>query len=803
MSSLVIISGLYRQNTHQNLYIYQPTELQARQISQHIQHIYSLLQKAIYTQAQDESDRVSAVQIGKIWKNDIFPLADSLRKLVKKYQDEDLSETYTDLRNRLNKLHKSTQTAIQSIYEPKETFTRQQTIKDTSQKTIDIYYNAKLEAYWRQSRWQNQQIDINNLLDNLIEKSRIEAATQNFELTQRLYFLLIIGASLFIISILALFATAYFLRNNLTYDWRLFQKYWQDLLQGNIPKKVKIRSLELQNLADSFNQFIAYLLDLQQFAQRVGKRQFDNQNKLFNDQGELGTALAEMRDGLQELFDENAVRYWANKGIADFSEIITRHSNNLPVLADEVLSGLVNYLGINQGGFFVKELDKTGKFYLELKSAFAYDKKKYLEKRINLGQGLVGQVWQEGELTYLREVPETYVEITSGLGGSVPRALLIVPLRAGVEVHGVIELGSFNDLPQYKIDFVEKIAENVGQAIAASRTNEQTKKLLWESQELTQTLQAQDEQMRQNMEELQQTQFMMSITQRELAEKEANLNALINNTSHAILAFTKNYRLMVVNKAMHEFYAQMNIHLEVSKNLLEELPESEFSANRKEYEKALMGEKSIATREYVLTGQSYFYQMSYNPIRNDREQVIGASIFMENITQQKQAENRLKETQANLSSLINDTEDLIYALDTQGNIIVANEVCIDEFAKNGIELELGKPMLAYLPENTRRNWQNLHRRALQGERFVKVITTGTPQEKIYREYWFNPIKDETDYVTGISVFSRDVTEAKNAEHKIRQVLLESLEATENLKLREAEMQQKIAEYESRIKELEA
>jgi PAS domain S-box-containing protein len=802
LASLLIVSWLYQRFTYQNVQVYKPTELYSRQMSQAIQQVQTLLQKAIYTQPKDESDRVAAVQVRKIWKNDIFPLADSLRRLSKKYQDEEVNETYIDLRNRLNKLYKSTQNAANLIYEPKENFVPTDPSGDTTQRAKVIYYNAKLEIFLGQTRWQIQQTDINNLLDNLIEKSRVEAATKGFELNQRLLFLLIIGCSLFIISLLALVVSAYVLRNNLKNDWLAFQKFWLVLLKGNIPPKIKIRSQELQTLANSFNQFINYLTDLQQFALRVGKRQFDNQNKLFNDQGELGTALAQMRDGLQELFDENAVRYWANKGIADFSEIITRHSNNMPRLADEVVSGLVNYLGINQGGFFIKEMDKNGKFYLELKSAFAYDKKKYLEKRINLGQGLVGQVWQEGELTYLREVPETYVEITSGLGGAVPRALLLVPLRVGAEVHGVIELGSFNDLPQYKIDFVEKIAENVGQAIASSRTNEQTKKLLWESQELTQTLQAQDEQMRQNMEELQQTQFMMSITQRELAEKEANLNALINNTSHAILAFTKNYRLMVVNRAMHEFYASMNIQLEIGKNLLEELPEAEFSANRKEYEKALLGEKSIATREYILNGQNHFYELSYNPIKNDREQVIGASIFMENITQQKQAENQLKETQANLSSLINDTEDLIYALDKQGNIIVANEVCIAEFAKNGINLALEKPILEYLPENTRSNWQKLYNRALQGERFVKVITTATATEKLYREYWFNPIRDEADHITGISVFSRDVTEAKNAEHKIRQVLLESLEATENLKLRETEMQQKIAEYEAKIKDLE-
>jgi PAS domain-containing protein len=253
---------------------------------------------------------------------------------------------------------------------------------------------------------------------------------------------------------------------------------------------------------------------------------------------------------------------------------------------------------------------------------------------------------------------------------------------------------------------------------------------------------------------------------------------------------------------MLQFYEEMGVSLEIGKNLLEEIPSDDYRKNRWEYERVLAGEKFVVTREIEINTRKFFFELNYNPILNERQRVIGASIFMENITQQIQAENQLKEAQANLTSLINDTEDMIMALDKNYRLIVANEVCLEEFAKNGYTLQIGASFLDYFPDNTRFNWKSLYDRALNGERFAKVIETGKTPDKTYREYWFNPILDEKDQITGLSIFSRDITEAKTAENKIRQVLLESLESAENLKIREAEMQQKIMEYELKIRELE-
>jgi hypothetical protein len=57
---------------------------------------------------------------------------------------------------------------------------------------------------------------------------------------------------------------------------------------------------------------------------------------------------------------------------------------------------------------------------MSMKACYAWDKKKFLNHKIYKGEGLAGQSWQEGDIVYLTEVPQSYVKITSGLGDSEP-----------------------------------------------------------------------------------------------------------------------------------------------------------------------------------------------------------------------------------------------------------------------------------------------------------------------------------------------------------------------------------------------
>jgi PAS domain S-box-containing protein len=140
---------------------------------------------------------------------------------------------------------------------------------------------------------------------------------------------------------------------------------------------------------------------------------------------------------------------------------------------------------------------------------YAYQRKKFVDKRIEIGQGMVGQCFLEGETTHITNIPEEYTHITSGLGDTKPTTLLIVPLKMNEEVVGVIEIASIKPFEKSYIEFLERLADTIAASITSVKVNESTKLLLEQSQQQAEEMRAQEEEMRQNMEELQATQEQM------------------------------------------------------------------------------------------------------------------------------------------------------------------------------------------------------------------------------------------------------------------------------------------------------
>ena len=225
-----------------------------------------------------------------------------------------------------------------------------------------------------------------------------------------------------------------------------------------------------------------------------------------DEDGNLTTALVNMRDKLKEVAEEDRKRNWATEGVNQISNIL-RGQEDMKKVGDDILSFLLDYIGANQGGLYmVEENENSNERQIHLLSYYAFEKKKYQEQDIKEGQGMVGEVVKEGKMTYLTEVPDDYVQITSGLGKANPRCIVIVPLIFNEKVEGVLEIASFTELEQYQLDFLQDIGESLASSLSASKVNSRTKKLLEESQNLTAEMRQKEEEMRQNMEELQATQ---------------------------------------------------------------------------------------------------------------------------------------------------------------------------------------------------------------------------------------------------------------------------------------------------------
>ena len=304
-----------------------------------------------------------------------------------------------------------------------------------------------------------------------------------------------------------------------------------EIAQGNIPQEMPVPSNELKNIVASVNYLLQNLRNVKDFSLQVGKGDFDTNISVFDNQGELGTALSGMRQSLKEVSADDKQRNWVNQGLAQFHALVRQHNQDLHDLCYSVLSQLIRYVNANQGSVFILHEEEQQK-YLQLEASYAYNRKKYLEKTLQPGQGLAGQAFLEKEPIYLKEIPANYVSITSGLGEAPPTALLIQPLIVNEQVVGVLELASFHEIPAFVQQFIQKVAESLGGAVATARTNERNNQILQESQELTEQLRAQEEELRQNTEELQATQEEMQRLIHELQTENQELKERAAKNSH-------------------------------------------------------------------------------------------------------------------------------------------------------------------------------------------------------------------------------------------------------------------------------
>jgi methyl-accepting chemotaxis protein len=122
------------------------------------------------------------------------------------------------------------------------------------------------------------------------------------------------------------------------------------------------------------------------------------------------------------------------------------------------------------------------------------------------GEGLVGACFKSREIVEIRDVPDNYFKISSGLGAQKPGYLLLLPIKFDTDIEGVIEMASFKDIESYKIHFIEKLAEMMVPIISSFKASMLVEEMFAKTREQSEELQAQEEELRQNMEEMRATQ---------------------------------------------------------------------------------------------------------------------------------------------------------------------------------------------------------------------------------------------------------------------------------------------------------
>jgi PAS domain S-box-containing protein len=174
------------------------------------------------------------------------------------------------------------------------------------------------------------------------------------------------------------------------------------------------------------------------------------------------------------------------------------------------------------------------------------------------------------------------------------------------------------------------------------------------------------------------------------------------------------------------------------------------------------------TFEYELktTEGPKFYECKL--IRRDAPTCI---VLVRNVTERKSANEPVFEDSAKLNAILESSQSIIYALDKKYHYIAfntAHKKAIHYAYEIDIEQGANYLNLPYIKNNKAIVKQYLNR-ALAGDVFTitEVFGDGTLFKKDY-ETTFNPIRNQQGDITGIAVFSQDITIRKKAEDRLLQ-----------------------------------
>jgi PAS domain S-box-containing protein len=277
-----------------------------------------------------------------------------------------------------------------------------------------------------------------------------------------------------------------------------------------------------------------------------------------------------------------------------------------------------------------------------------------------------------------------------------------------------------------------------------------------------------------------------------LSESEANLQAIMTNTSDIIASYDRDIRLIVYNRACSEVYRDL-FGVEIYPGLftLDLFPESQRGFWNTNNARALAGETFRAEFEMTAPdGSSRFFESSFNPIRRNAE-VVGFSTMTRDITERKrteddlhtacghiaaseaelrrryeqlmQSEQQVRESEERFRYIVETSPDMIWEIDLEGNFRYISPQVEPILGFSPEELT-GRSVLLLIPEFAHAFVMQEISRAASGSGLFTVVVPALHKDgqNSTIEIRSLPILDADGHPTGFHGVAHDVTERKKA-----------------------------------------
>ena len=240
------------------------------------------------------------------------------------------------------------------------------------------------------------------------------------------------------------------------------------------------------------------------------------------------------------------------------------------VLGPQIVGFLADYLGAQVGAIYLAGGDGN----LRRAGSHALDPAAAGPEWLTPGVGLAGQAVRDGRVVHVTDVPTSYLDVRSGLGGARPRELIVAPASNEDAVQAVIELGFFRPIEPAVVELLTRLGGPIASAVRAVTFLTRQRELLEETQRQGEELQAQQEELRVQNEELEQQRRALQTTQGHLENQQAELEQINSQLGEQTRALEERAEelmrtqgeLRQTNEFKSEFLANMSHELRTPLN---------------------------------------------------------------------------------------------------------------------------------------------------------------------------------------------------------------------------------------------
>ncbi len=234
-----------------------------------------------------------------------------------------------------------------------------------------------------------------------------------------------------------------------------------------------------------------------------------------------------------------------------------------------------------------------------------------------------------------------------------------------------------------------------------------------------------------------------------LTLNEEKYRTLVERVSDGFIALDTNWHIVYINQQAGQLFNRPPVWL-LGKNIWKEFPEGVGKSFYKAYHQAMETQENIHLEEYSFVADRWVQANIY-------PSPSGISVYFRDITEQRNAEMKVKESEERYRTLIERITDAFIALDKNFCYTYMNKQA-GELIHRDPGAVLGKNVWEEFPDAVGSITYETFNTAMKEQRYMHSIDYYAPLG-LWQENFIYPSPD------GLSVFIRDISEMKRAERQ--------------------------------------